>query len=54
MCLKASTSKANEIHEYYIKLEETLHELIDEESNVYIHDQYRLLTFFRCNKEKDD
>ena len=33
MCLKANTSKANEIHEYYIKLEETLHELIDEESN---------------------
>jgi hypothetical protein len=33
MCLKANTSKSNEIHEYYIKLEETLHELIDEESN---------------------
>jgi hypothetical protein len=33
MCLKANTSKANDIHEYYIKLEETLHELIDEESN---------------------
>jgi len=33
MCLKANTSKANEIHEYYIKLEETLHEIIDEESN---------------------
>ncbi len=33
LCLKANTSKANEIHEYYIKLEEILHELIDEESN---------------------
>ena len=33
MCLKANTSKANVIHEYYIKLEETLHEVIDEESN---------------------
>ena len=33
MCLKANTSKSNEIHEYYIKLEETLHEIIDEESN---------------------
>jgi len=33
MCLKANTSKSNEIHEYYIKLEETLHEVIDEESN---------------------
>jgi len=25
-CLKAGTKKADEIHEYYIKLEETLHE----------------------------
>ena len=33
MCLKANTEKANEIHEYYIKLEETLHEVINEESN---------------------
>jgi len=33
MCLKANTSKANEIHEYYIKLEETLHEVIDDETN---------------------
>jgi hypothetical protein len=33
LCLMATTSKANEIHEYYIKLEETLHEIIDEESN---------------------
>ena len=32
-CLRANTSKANEIHEYYIKLEETLHDVIDEESN---------------------
>ena len=33
MCLTAATSKANEIHEYYIKLEEILHEVIDDESN---------------------
>ena len=32
-CLKANTSKANEIHEYYINLEEILHELINEKSN---------------------
>jgi hypothetical protein len=32
-CLKAGTKKADEIHEYYIKLEETLHEVIQEESN---------------------
>lgn len=32
-CLKAGTKKADQIHEYYIKLEETLHEAINEESN---------------------
>jgi len=30
-CLKAGTKKADEIHEYYIKLEETLQEVIKEE-----------------------
>jgi hypothetical protein len=30
-CLKAGTKKANEIHDYYIKLEETLHEVVSEE-----------------------
>jgi hypothetical protein len=32
-CLKSGTKKADQIHEYYIKLEETLHEVINEESN---------------------
>jgi phage anti-repressor protein len=32
-CLKAGTKKADEVHEYYIKLEQTLHEIIQEESN---------------------
>ena len=32
-CLKAGTKKADQIHEYYIKLEETLQEVIQEESN---------------------
>jgi len=32
-CLKAGTKKADEIHKYYIKLEETLHEVIQEESD---------------------
>ena len=31
-CLKAGTKKADEIHNYYIKLEETLHEVVLEES----------------------
>ena len=33
LCMKANTSKAEEIHKYFIKLEETLHEVIDEESS---------------------
>lgn len=32
-CLKAGTKKADEIHDYYIKLEELLHETVNEESN---------------------
>jgi len=32
-CLKAGTKKADEIHEYFIKLEEILHEVLLEESN---------------------
>ncbi len=31
-CLKAGTKKADEIHDYYIKLEELLHETLQEES----------------------
>lgn len=31
-CIKSNTSKADEIHDYYIQLEEILHETIDEES----------------------
>ena len=32
-CLKAGTKKADEIHEYYMKMEELLHETLEEESN---------------------
>ena len=32
-CLKAGTKKADEIHDYYIKLEEILHDTINEETN---------------------
>lgn len=31
-CLKAGTTKASQIHDYYIKLEETLYEVINEET----------------------
>lgn len=33
LCLKAGTQKANEIHEYYIRLEETLQEVLNEETS---------------------
>ena len=32
-CIKAETKKAKEIHEYFVKLEEILHETMEEESN---------------------
>lgn len=33
LCLKAGTKKADQIHEYYIKLEETLQDVLNEETN---------------------
>ena len=33
LCLKAQTNKASEIHEYYMKMEETLHQILDSESS---------------------
>jgi hypothetical protein len=33
LCLKSNTQKADEIHDYFIKLEESLQETINEESN---------------------
>ena len=33
MCLKADTKKADEIHEYYLKMEQIIQEAVNEESN---------------------
>jgi hypothetical protein len=33
LCLKAGTKKADEIHEYYLKMEEIIHQVVQEESN---------------------
>ena len=33
LCLKAGTKKADEIHEYYIKLEELIQEVLEEEAS---------------------
>jgi len=33
LCLKSQTSKASEIHEYYMKMEDVLHQIIEEETD---------------------
>jgi len=33
LCLKAQTKKASEIHEYYMKMEEVLHKVVEEETD---------------------
>ena len=33
-CLKARTTKADEIHDYYLNLEESIQELLEEETNI--------------------
>jgi len=33
LCLKAQTKKASEIHEYYMKMEEVLHDIVEEETD---------------------
>ena len=33
LCLKAQTNKASEIHEYYMKMEEVLHQIVEEETD---------------------
>jgi len=33
LCLKAQTKKAAEIHEYYMKMEEVLHQIVEEETD---------------------
>ena len=33
LCLKAQTKKAGEIHEYYMKMEDVLHQIVEEETD---------------------
>jgi hypothetical protein len=33
LCLKAQTKKASEIHEYYMKMEDVLHQIVEEETD---------------------
>ena len=56
LCLKARTKKADEIHEYYIKMEETLHEIIEEESNelrLQLEQQKQELEYTKSNAKKE-
>ena len=51
-CLKACTKKADQIHKYYLKLEETLQEVLNEETNelrIQLQEKDKLLQ----NSEKD-
>ena len=49
LCMKAGTKKADQIHEYFIKLEEIMHELVQEES-----DELKLqLENYKINMDKD-
>lgn len=52
LCLKACTKKADQIHKYYLKLEETLQEVLNEETNelrIQLQEKDKLLQ----NSEKD-
>lgn len=58
-CLKAGTKKADEIHDYFIKLEELLQEIIKEESDelkqqiLTIEDKKNKEMEIKINKEKE-
>jgi hypothetical protein len=55
LCLKACTKKADQIHEYYIKLEETLQEVIQEESDelkIQLEQKDKLLENAKLEKAK--
>lgn len=53
-CLKAGTKKAEQIHEYYIKLEETLQDVIQEESNEIKHQlEEKIIELQNTENEKE-
>ncbi len=49
-CLKARTKKADEIHDYYLNLEESIQELLTEETQI-LRDQLTISQDFRDVKE---
>ena len=48
LCIKAGTDKAGEIHEYFVKLEELLHDVVQEES-----DELKLQLENKNNEKKE-
>jgi phage anti-repressor protein len=58
LCLKSNTKKADEIHDYFIKLEETFQEIINEESSELrvqlLNNQEHFKQNQRKIKEKDE
>jgi hypothetical protein len=48
LCLTAGTSKASDIHDYYISLEEIMHDIIRDQHNKLIESNKQLL----CEKQK--
>lgn len=52
LCLKAQTKKAGEIHEYYIKLEEVMHEIVDEETNELRTQLEQKDSIIQCNQQE--
>jgi len=55
-CLKAGTAKADQIHEYYLKLEETLQEVINEESDelkLQLENKHKELETQKTTNEKE-
>ena len=55
LCLKAGTKKADEIHDYYMKMEEIIQEVINEESDklkLQLQQQNKVLENVEKDKEK--
>ena len=55
LCLKAQTSKASEIHEYYMKMEDVLHQIIEEETDelrLQLEQKDQLLRSSKKEKQK--
>jgi hypothetical protein len=56
LCLKAQTKKADEIHEYYMKLEEVLHQAVEEETDelrLQLEKKENIITEIKETTEKE-